>query len=379
MHSESTKRRLLLALISLSMLLVIMALLFIGPAPKAEQYILHTADDLQTELSVEKKNEPSNTQNVDEVQILTQTLSEQLESVAISYEQQMRFPHYSTPVIDVELARTPQPFSEARIEMPVFDSNGELSDVSISSSVDKLRYLTGESITLQTQFSGIELSDSIFIYADIKDLKQGKTLIEQVTLYPIDHRKTEFRASFESEQLNLNNAQELLAVVHIEINGQNHINTVPFLLGDADGQLRDIASVKQSDEYLEIDLEYTIDTSGYYFVFAVLDDAMTDTPLVSLQAEGKMTAGSDSLTLKAHHAALKHGGSQGPYTLRIVKSYRGAKPGEGEDVPTALAKNTFSIPEFSFDGYLDIPYESPSSQARLAALRSLSKSQTSTN
>jgi len=84
-----------------------------------------------------------------------------------------------------------------------------------------------------------------------------------------------------------------------------------------------------------------------------------------------MSQGNDRLILKAHHQALKDAGSPGPYVLRVARSYRGGRPGEGNDVPTAISQSAYAIPAFAFENYDDIPYSDPEVQERLEALRSL--------
>ena len=84
-----------------------------------------------------------------------------------------------------------------------------------------------------------------------------------------------------------------------------------------------------------------------------------------------MRQGNDQLVLKAHQQALKDAGSPGPYRLRVMKSFRGAEPGEGNDVPTAISQSAYAIPAYAFENYDDIPFSDPAVKERLDELKSL--------
>lgn len=311
----------------------------------------------------------------EEVKFINEALSEQLSLVASVYERSARYPNYSTPVDNDELAKTPQPFAQARVEMKTFDENGELLPITISASVDKLRYVVGEDITFQVLIAGVDHYSSVFINTIVKPTDSDTLFTDNITLQAIGDGNAEFLATIDSESLELGDpSKELLAVVEVEIDGARYINTVPFMLSSRSATLNGISYSIQQGPFLEIGLDYDVEQSGYYFVNAYLDDAKTGKVLLRLQGEDRLAKGSSQLTLKAHQQALKDAGSQGPYHLRINRSYRGAEPGEGDDKTTAIAKGPFSIPYFSFDGYANEQYSNPMVEARLQVLKSLASS-----
>ena len=310
------------------------------------------------------------------VEFVTEELAQQLKTVAIAYKQQAKYPNFSTPVLHPELAKTPEPFAESRVSMPTFDDQGNVTDITIAASVDKLSYLVGEPITFQVLIEGAVHDIAVFAEIDVKNPDTNDYVAQNINLMPANQSdesdQSELLVSINSDSLALKkSSQELLAVVNIDINGKQHVSTVPFILSQSSARLVGIKDTQQQDDFLEIALDYDVEQAGYYFVTAYLDDAGTGKPLVALQSEGKMSKGSSQLTLKAHHQALKDAGSEGPYELRVVQSYRGAAPGEGDDVYAAISESSFPIPDFSFEGYTDTPYSDPIVNARINALLEL--------
>lgn len=318
------------------------------------------------------KPEPQAQANIDE-EFISEQLAEQIEWVAQAYEQQARYPVYSVVVNDPELAMKPLPFDQARVEMKTFDEQGNLLPTTIAASVDKLSYVAGEIITIQLQVN--EAEAFIDIFARVNVLANGgvSLLPSDLSMLPFSAGQTEFRTSIDSTQISLDSAsEELLVRIEVQVGDEQYVTTVPFFLSTASAKLENLGQSKQNEDHLEIPLQYDVYESGYYFVSAYLDDAKTGRPLLSLQTEGRMTKGSDELIFKAHHQALKDAGSDGPYKLRITSSFRGAEPDEGDDIQTAVSQSSYDIPDFSFDGYADIPFSDPIVDERLKALQQLS-------
>lgn len=309
-----------------------------------------------------------------EDEFLTQSLQEELDWVAQAYEQQSRYPANSRPVIDQDLARSPEPFEEAEVEMRLPDEDsGELSPVTLSASVDKMRYFMGDTISLRLLVSGMEPNQSLSASANIKEIAGGDLLPVNADLLGADGGQGLYLATVETNTLNLRpEPKELLARFMVQIDEKDYVTTVPFFLSSSSAQLENVALSQPDGAYLTIPLEFSVYQSGYYFVSAYLDDAASSKALLQLQTEGLMQTGNDQLLLKAHHQALKDAGSQGPYQLRVVRSYRGAEPGEDNDVPTGISQAAYSVPAVAFESYEDTPYSDPAVEERLQALRSLS-------
>ncbi len=307
-----------------------------------------------------------------EEEFITQNLKQELDWVANVYEQQSKYPLTSRVIQDESLARTPEPFEEARVDMRLPDENGDLSPIGLSASVDKIRYFMGDPIIIQLLITGTEGNESISVNANLKKLGNANLLPADVALTSFDGNQTAFQTIVNTNTLRLApSSHELVAMIKVKIDEKDYVTTVPFIFSQASARLDNVAISTQAGAYLNIPIEYSVFQSGYYFVTAFLDDAASGRPLLALQTEGPMSQGNDRLVLKAHHQALKDAGSPGPYVLRVARSYRGGRPGEGNDVPTAISQSAYAIPAFAFENYDDIPYSDPEVQERLEALRSL--------
>lgn len=329
------------------------------------------------QFSSEQKSKTRINSNTDVVseedEFLSQQLKEELGWVAQAYEQQAKYPLTSRLVQDASLARSPKPFEEAKVDLQLPDEDGNLSPINLSASVDKIQYFMGETIAVRLLISGTEGNESISANANLKKLGAADLLPANVALSDFDGNQSAFQTTINTSILNLPpSSHELVAKIMVQIDEKDYVTTVPFIFSQASAQLENVALSQPEGAFLNIPLEYSVFEAGYYFVSAYLDDAASGRPLLELQTEGLMNQGNQRLVLRAHHQALKDAGSQGPYFLRVMRSYRGGKPGEGNDVPTAISQRAYAIPAFAFENYDDIPYSDPEVEERLEALRSLS-------
>lgn len=329
-------------------------------------------DPSQENQEPELKREKTQEDNSNAPEFLTEELRAELDWVADAYAEQSKYPPYSRVISDPELAKAPEPFEEALVEFPTLDEDGQPLPLRLAASVDKIRYLKGEVIIAQLTASGLPENAQFFASSNIRSADGNLLLPVDIPMTAHTQSSFEFRAQIPTNAFSLQNgSHELLLRISIKIDEQSMVTTVPFFFSSASAQLDNVALSVQHQDFLNIPLEYTVFETGYYFVQAFLDDADSGRPLLALQAEGQLNEGNARLILKAHHQALKDAGSEGPYILRIARSFRGARPGEGNDVPTAISKPAYEIPAFAFAGYADIPYSDPEVEERLEALRSL--------
>ncbi len=301
-------------------------------------------------------------------------VKEQFTLLADIYAEQAKYPTSSLPIKDLDLAKTPAPFEQANVSMKVFDDNAELTTISIDASVDKFQYFEGDDIQIRVVINGAEAHTFFSAEANIQNENSDPLLTTNKQLVSDSNHSNVLLAMVDTNNFKADGkSNELLLRVQVQIDGKQHITTVPFYYSYASARLQAVAGSQPKDEYLEIPVQYEVFESGYYYVTGYLDDAQTNQPLIRLQAEGQMSEGRDELLLKAHQLALKDAGSPGPYKLRIASSYRGANPGEGNDVPTAIDASFFDIPAFAFDRYADTAYSNQEVSDRLEALRELAE------
>jgi len=304
-------------------------------------------------------------------EFVTQKLQEEFDWIAKSYEQQSRYPITSQVVVDVDLARSPEPFQEAEVEMQLPGEDGELSPIRLVASVDKMQYFLGDSITLRLGVEGTEDNESISANVNIKRLGGADLMPSSLSLVE-GSSENFYQALVETNALNLGTeSQELLAKFSVQIEGEKMVTTVPFFFSASSARLENVGMSQQNGQYLTIPLEYYVTQAGYYFASAYLDDMASGRPLLLLQTEGRMKQGNSVMVLKAHHQALKDAGSPGPYRLRVTKSFRGAEAGQGNDVPTAISQPAYEIPAYPFEHYDDTPHSDPEVEERLEELHGL--------
>ncbi|MAM86608.1 MAG: hypothetical protein CME36_04755 [unclassified Hahellaceae] len=122
---------------------------------------------------------------------------------------------------------------------------------------------------------------------------------------------------------------------------------------------------------LVVPLQFTVRQPGYYFVEANLYSRQTNTPLLHLQSEGRLELPGGMQSLRAHIAALKASGDEGPYLLKDFRIERAAEDGESADLPGSAPKQQYAVEGFSFSSYTDLPYEDPLAEERAEFLEKL--------
>ena len=92
---------------------------------------------------------------------------------------------------------------------------------------------------------------------------------------------------------------------------------------------------------------------------------------MALRAEGSLESSNGVLVLRAHIAALKKAGSEGPYELKDLGLQR--LPSEPDYITEYghIEQDVFSITAFSFKLYSDQPYRNEKTQRIAKELRRL--------
>lgn len=296
-------------------------------------------------------------------------LQAQFLQVAELYEQVSKYPHFSQPITNPDAVKDPEPFEETEVDTP-FPVDGLEDPIRLLAAVDRYQYFRGDTITVRLQVVGAPVETFVQAMAIVSNALSDTPLATQLT--PNDESLTSFTGSFDTQIAPPGVLQtEMLLKLQVTIGEETLFTTVPFRYSEAAAQLVAIPYVRPEEEYLLIPLQYAVFSPGYYYANAILEDARSGQPLLQLQAEGSMSQGNGVLILKAHSHALKAAGSEGPYILRSIKTYRGAEDGETYDIPASSAQARFNIQGFSFDQYDDIPYQDDAAAERLEFLRNL--------
>lgn len=293
----------------------------------------------------------------------------QLLQVADLYAETSKYPHTSQPIRNPDLAKEPKPFAETEVDVP-FPVDGLDEPIRLLAAVDRYQYFAGDRITVRLHVVGAPADTFVQANAVISGAQGDTPLV--ATLDAADETLTSFNGRFDTRVVPPSlMSTEMLIKLQVQIGEETLFTSVPFRYSQASAQLVAVPYVRQEAENLVIALQYTVFQPGYYFAKAILEDAQTGQPLIQLQGENRLNQGNSNLLLRAHIGALRAMGSEGPYVLRSVSTYRGAEDGEPFDVPASSASVRFEIQGFPFDQYDDIPHQDEQAEARLEFLRNL--------
>lgn len=295
-------------------------------------------------------------------------LKAQVQQIADLYEDTAKYPLGSQPIKNVADARLPEPFEETGVETPFETESGE--KITLSAAVDKFQYYSGDQIQVRLNLNGAKAGAFITVVAVLAG-SSGDTSLE-TDLIANDASQTNFTGVFDTTIAPPNTfSTEMIVKLLVGVDGEAFFTTVAFRYNVASARLTSLGFVRANGPNMDIPLEYSVFTSGYYFVSAVLFDAQTDQPLIALQTEGRMTQGNGRLLMQAHIQALQEVGSEGPYVLKNIKAHRGAERGEQFDQPATSLKSEFGINAIPFSGYENDSYQDPLAQERIEFLRNI--------
>lgn len=295
-------------------------------------------------------------------------LKAQIMQIADLFEQNSKYPHDSQPILNEQDSGEQEPFEASEVDTP-FPLEG-LKNIRVRAATDKFQYFPGDVIQVRVTLSGVPEDVFISVNAVIAS-KQGDTpLSANLNQVPAD--ETQFETQFDTSLVPISAfSPEMLLKITVTVDQKPLFTTLGFRFNVSPATLQAIPYVQANGAYLEIPLQYAVNTPGYYFVSAILADQNSAKPLVRLQAEGRLPQGNGVLMLKAHQGALRAAGSEGPYTLRSINSYRGAEDGEAFDQPANSVQTEFSIRGFPFSEYSDEPYSNKENDERLEFLKSI--------
>ncbi|RBP53766.1 hypothetical protein [Arenicella xantha] len=293
----------------------------------------------------------------------------QMLQVADLYEAASKYPHFSQPITNPDMVREPLPFEETEVDLP-FPVEGSDAPIRLSAAVDRYQYFQGDVMTVRLLVTGAPADTFVQANAELSSAVGATPLVTELTA--TDASLSNFVGNFDTRVAPPGSlSTEMLVKIVVSIGEQQLFTTVPLRYTQAAAQLVAVPYVRQEAEYLLIPLQYSVNQPGYYFANAVLADAASGQPLLQLQTEGQLPLGNGVLMLKAHFQALRAMGSEGPYILRNINTYRGAASGETFDVPAGSVQPQFEIQGFPFSQYDDVPYQDELAGERLEFLRNL--------
>lgn len=336
-----------------------------GTAPEAPE----TPEPVTSEASAA---EPATVRDVPGVQEtddgldFNDQMKSKLRSIGAAYEAQTQYPDFSQPIASGELE------SKYRGNTPVAsDLPADLSDPDspgISILTDRFRYYAGDQLAANARISGLAEEESSSVTAK---LLRGGEVVSRASVTPAQDAPHSYYLDFSALQFNDVDWKEKLTIrANFNFRGKRYIRSATVEYVSTVARVDGVADSQVQDEYLRIPVHVSTDKPGRHRLQANLYDAGTGEPLVHLRAEDDVDS-SGSLVLKAHIAALRQAGSEGPYELKdLVLTRLPTSPNYITEYGR-VDRDRYRIDDHSFDDYLDKPYENQKAERRAEELRRL--------
>jgi hypothetical protein len=290
--------------------------------------------------------------------------------VAEAYTEAAKYPYFSQPITNPDQVAVPKPFEFTEVDIP-FPVDSQDRPLRLSLATDKGQYFLGDIIVARLILRNAPDNAVVEVDAILASLTVGDTDVE-IKFALVEGSNNEYRANIDLSMMAQEEiGAELLLKVSVDVNEEQLATTIGIRYDSAAARLTNISYARVQGEYLDIQLQYSVQASGYFFTSAVLQDAISGQPLLRLQAEGAMTESNNFMTMRAHVQALKAAGSEGPYLLTNITGYRGAERGESLDTPISSAKQNYQVQGYRFDLYDDVEFEDELAQERIDFLTKL--------
>jgi hypothetical protein len=294
----------------------------------------------------------------------------QFMEVAQAYSETAKYPHFSQPITNPDQVAVPEPFEFTEVDTP-FPVDSQEQPLRLSLATDKSQYFLGDVIIARLILRNAPENADVEVSAILASLTSGDTSVE-VEFSLVEGSANEYRANIDPSVVAAEEiGAELLLKVGVKVNDDGLASTIGIRYDSAAARLTNISYARVQGEYLDIQLQYSVQVNGYFFTNAVLQDAVSGKPLLRLQAEGAMTESNNFMTMRAHIQALKASGSEGPYLLTNIAGYRGAERGESLDTPISSTQQNYQIQGYRFDLYDDVEFEDDLAKERIEFLTKL--------
>ena len=294
-------------------------------------------------------------------------IKQRLLELSDSYEEQVQYPDFSLPIDKADLDSQYLPDIAVANELPA--RIGDPGSPGLSIKTSRLRYFPGDQMTAIATIPGLPDTEASSIRSRI--LLQGEAL-SSASVTPRDDGPHSYDMDFGSLQLDeVAEMTELMLHTEFTFQGETYERLTSIEYVPTIAELDGVGAASVAGEYLEIPVEISTDKPGYHRIKANLYDAATGEPLVHLRAEGSLESSNGVLVLRAHIAALKKAGSEGPYELKDLGLQR--LPSEPDYITEYghIEQDVFSITAFSFKLYSDQPYRNEKTQRIAKELRRL--------
>ncbi len=300
------------------------------------------------------------------------------QQIASHFAEEIKYPTYSRPIRSENDLVEYLPNRAVKSSRPINldDVDGEIDEAAprIALKTSQFNYYPGDKVEAFAEVTGLSGPSSITLAGTIR--VNGEVVAEA-----LDITQSDTGDAYEQQQFSLrfgdlsgapaNDQGDMDVVVEFTIDGQVYAITSLIRYPSTIASLDGVGSVHVDGEYLKIPMKVSTSSPGIHAIKANLYDAESDTPLVHLNVVEELTSESGELVLKAHIAALKEMGHEGPYELRDLALSRGASAPKYTVEHGLVEASSYPISGFAFSDYEDKPYVDERAQARLDFLTRL--------
>ena len=286
--------------------------------------------------------------------------------IADSFAEDIQYPDYSKPIRGHDELRKYLPNQSVASALPLDTKDEHSPKIVIKTS--KLQYFSGETIWAEAYVSGGAELTSTRVFARL--VHKASTLIE-VEGEPDSQQESRFLIAFDSQDISGNQSGDYRIVAQFHLDDRRYEIGTPIQYVNAVASIDEVGQTKVEGSELQIPLNITSYELGFYQASANLYNADNSLPLLHLSAEKEILKPEATIYLRAHIAALKAAGHEGPYLLKDLTLKRmPSRP----DFTTKFGRSSIESAELaahSFGEYLDAPYDDPKARERLEFLTQL--------
>lgn len=285
--------------------------------------------------------------------------------VTQEFAQDIQYPDFSKPIRDADELNKYLPNESVASSLDIQQEGAVGPKLYLKTS--KYQYFRGEVVTAQARIEGVPAGATIQVQSRL--VKLGNTLSQtegQVT------SANSFMITYQPNDIPvIQGSDELRLIATFSVDDQQYELGAPLSYLNSIASIDDVASASVNEAYLEIPVYVTTRQPGYHQLAANLYDAKTGKPLVHLTSEKELSSTQDFLLLRAHAAALKVSGSEGPYVLKDFVLNRMPSAPRYETEYGQVNKASFKVNGVSFADFSDEPYVDEQAQERLEFLSQL--------
>ena len=287
-----------------------------------------------------------------------ETLVPRLEQIAEHFEQSIRYPDFSMPILDPAAIVKYQPNQAAEM---YYERHGR----SLRLQTRSLHYRSDEPISGQVQ---VMPAGPATVQLDI--MQQGQVIASQTLKVAHEHADFSFPPLGQSWH-----DPQLLLVASMRVHSDLWRTSAPLLKDDPSMATIELVAVGDSyvdGPWLVIPAQVRSQQDGYFRLEGNLY-AADDRPLVHLSTQAALAAGDRQLLLRAHIQALKAQPAAGDYWLRDISLQQMPAPPDYQEHPGVLSIKSAPVHSFPLSAYQYQRWQDPEAQARLQFLKQLTR------